>query len=60
MDGIGNDANVLFLLTTNRPEVLEDAIAYSHENGRAAASNLAANRIVNGLSFGFNLAACKA
>ena len=27
MDGVANDADVLFLLTTNRPEILEPAIA---------------------------------
>src|SRR5208283_3275297 len=27
MDGLGQDAGILFILTTNRPEVLEEALA---------------------------------
>ena len=27
MDGLGDDADVLFILTTNRPELLEPALA---------------------------------
>ena len=42
MDGLARDARVLFVLTTNRPEVLEPALACS---GREAGSGLPPARL---------------
>jgi hypothetical protein len=58
MDGLRPDADILFVLTTNRPEVLEDALAarpgridqaiefpYPDEDGRARLMRLYAGRV---------------
>jgi hypothetical protein len=59
MDGLRPDADILFVLTTNRPEVLEEALAarpgridqaiefpYPDEEGRAKLMRLYAHRVV--------------